>query len=81
MSGTTPGLATSNDLSAFNSWQIELFPSLTVAVLGLAWQTVHLSNIYPSSKKKKEKKGAEGGKRERENKKKIDQDEEGEYKW
>lgn len=31
--------------------------------------------------KKKEKKGAEGGKRERENKKKIDQDKEGEYKW
>lgn len=36
MSGTTPGLATSNDLSAFNSWQIELFPSVTVTVLGLA---------------------------------------------
>lgn len=36
MSGTTPGLATSNDLSAFNTWQIELFLSLTVTVLGLA---------------------------------------------
>lgn len=36
MSGTTLGLATANDLSPFKSWQIELFPSPTVTVLGLA---------------------------------------------
>lgn len=36
MSVTTLGLATANDLSAFKSWQIELFPSLTVTVLWLA---------------------------------------------
>lgn len=86
MSGTTLGLATANDLSAFKSWQIELFPSLTVTVLGLAWQTVHLSNIYPPFWKKKKKTTEKKRKEEGRGglcwgeRREIDQEKEGEYK-